>query len=401
MVEYSKVSEERQRLKFEDTNLANFGSELEFKIKKNASEKEEAWIGSNKHKGLKIWRIEKFQIKPIASDLYSYFYDGDSYIILHNKVEIINGEEKLTHRVFMWIGEYSSQDEYGTAAYKTVELDDYLDRKATLYREVQGYESFEFLALFNNKIQIMKGGIDSGFIHVEKSNYDNYPGKLLHIRKNGNNYRITEVKLCSSSLNNDDCFILDKMNKIFLFKGSKCSKFESFKAASMTKELKDSRKTIKSDIIVIENDNDNSLKEDNEEVNSFWKCLGGKPNKIKDDEEGNEDNNKDLNSLKIIKCSDESGKMVKSLVDSATKCSDHKDDKKFKKSVLDSNDTFLVTDGNKIIYAWVGSKTSFNEKKYAFILASEFIKENNYPGHISISVVNEGNEVADFKKLFC
>ena len=301
----------------------------------------------------------------------------------------------------MWIGQYSSQDEYGTAAYKTVELDDYLDRKATLYREVQGYESDEFLSLFNNKIQIMKGGIDTGFIHVEKTNFDNYPGKLLHIRKNGSNYRIAEINLSISSLNNDDCFILDKMNKIYLFKGSKCSKFEFFKAASMAKELKDSRKTIKSDVVTIENDNDSALKDDSEEINSFWKCFGGKPDKIKDDVEGNESKNKDLESIKIVRCSDESGKMTKSLVESVEKCSDHKDsENKIKKSVLDSSDVFLVTDQDKIIYAWVGSKTSFNEKKYAFILASEFIKDNNYPGHISISVVNEGNEVADFKKLF-
>ena len=40
------------------------------------------------------------------------------------------------------------QDEYGTAAYKTVELDTYLDGMATQHREVQDHESEEYLDLF-------------------------------------------------------------------------------------------------------------------------------------------------------------------------------------------------------------------------------------------------------------
>ena len=40
------------------------------------------------------------------------------------------------------------QDEYGTAAYKTVELDTYLDDKPIQHREVQGHESALFKTYF-------------------------------------------------------------------------------------------------------------------------------------------------------------------------------------------------------------------------------------------------------------
>lgn len=397
MVDYSKVSEDREKLKFEDTNLANFGTELEYKLKKNAAQNEPAWKNTNKLKGLKIWRIEKFEVKEISNENYSKFYDGDSYIILHNKVEIVNNEEKITHRVFMWIGEYSTQDEYGTAAYKTVELDDYLDRKATLFREVQNHESNEFLDLFNHKIQILNGGISSGFIHVEKTDYDNYKGNLFHIKKNNNNYRINEVLLNSNSLNNDDCFILDKINKLYLFKGSRCSNFESFKAASLAKEIKDSRKSEKCCVIEIDNKDNAALNESNENVDNFWKCLNGKPEKIKDDEEGNEAISNNVDNVKVVKCSDESGSLSKTLIYSSSDNSNNK----LEYDMLKSDDTFLVSDKDKVVYAWIGNKASFNEKNYAFILASEFIKDYNYPCNITISVINEGNESVNFKKLFC
>ena len=40
------------------------GSEMDHKVKAAAAEGEEAWKGIGQEVGLKVWRIESFQVKP-------------------------------------------------------------------------------------------------------------------------------------------------------------------------------------------------------------------------------------------------------------------------------------------------------------------------------------------------
>lgn len=56
--------------------------------------------------------------------------------------------QELLYDVHFWIGRNSTQDEYGTAAYKTVELDTYHDDKPIQHREVEGNESNLFKSYF-------------------------------------------------------------------------------------------------------------------------------------------------------------------------------------------------------------------------------------------------------------
>ena len=60
------------------------------------------------------------------------------------------------------MGQESSIDEKGTAAYKTVELDDLLDGEPKQVREEMGRESPDFQALFK-AVEYLDGGSSTAF----------------------------------------------------------------------------------------------------------------------------------------------------------------------------------------------------------------------------------------------
>ena len=72
-----------ERIPWKESNLAAIGSDLDHKIKQAAAEGEEAWRGVKDSTGLRVWRIEKFQVKAWPEDKYGTFYTGDSYIVMN------------------------------------------------------------------------------------------------------------------------------------------------------------------------------------------------------------------------------------------------------------------------------------------------------------------------------
>jgi len=205
-----------ERISWKDSNLALVGSELDHKIKEAAASGEPQWDGIGQEPGLKIWRIEKFRVVPWPEEKYGKFHKGDSYIVLNTYEQ----NDKLLHDLHFWIGAESSQDEYGTAAYKTVECDDKLNGAPVQHREVQGKESPMFKTYFES-LTYLDGGVETGFHHVEPTEHTPH---LYRIKGTDKKLSLTQMELSKSSLNGGDSFILFAgPDKVWLWNGADVS----------------------------------------------------------------------------------------------------------------------------------------------------------------------------------
>jgi len=268
----------------------------------------------------------------------------------------------------------------GTAAYKTVELDDFLGTEPVQHREVQGSESNLFLSYWKEAggIRLLEGGIASGFNHVKPTEYK---ARLLHL-KGKKNVRVTQVDLKASSLNEGDVFILDNGLTIYQFQGKKAGMNEKARGAQLCRTL-DTDRSGRSKIITFRQGD-----KDDDDILEFWKILGGKPTSINaeagDDEAWEKDSAKSLWHL-----SDASGTMVFKEVAKG----------KVLKSLLKSDDVFVFDIGAEV-FVWVGKGASDKEKKLALKYAQDYLKDQKRPEHLPICKILEGSENSVFNNSF-
>lgn len=105
-----------------------------------------------------------------------------------------------------------------------------LHGKATQHRELEDYPSDSFLSLFP-RITLLHGGTHTGFTHVDRK----APQETLFL------YRVAKLSSPSGqpsskasllvrqvaptwqSLSEDDCYILDRGTKVWIWQGKSCS----------------------------------------------------------------------------------------------------------------------------------------------------------------------------------
>lgn len=327
--------------------------------------------------GLLKWRIEQFKVVP-SKQPPEEFYSGDSYILLNTYKD--KRSDKLHHDLHFWLGLHSTQDEVGTAAYKSVELDTYLNDLPVQHREIQGRESKLFLSYFKEAggIRILEGGVDSGFNHVKP---EEYKPRLLWI-KGKKNVRISEAPLKLSSLNEGDVFILDEGLLITQWNGKDAGKDEKARGAVLCRTLDDQRKG-KPEVLVIE--------QGDQDCPDFYKKLEGTPADIKkaDEVPADDEWESEVTKKRLFRLSDESKQMEFTLVSEG----------EIRKDQLDGNDVFIVDAGPEILI-WVGKKSSRQEKAKAMTYAQDYIAKYERPSFLPITRIMEGAESEYFWNFF-
>ncbi|KAI0661985.1 fragmin60 [Cubamyces menziesii] len=228
----------------EDSNIALLGSDLEKQVREHAGDKEPAWDIAGTQPGLQIWRIERFTVKEWPKSHYGNFYDGDSYIVSHTYKKDQDSEE-LFYDLHFWLGSETSQDEAGTAAYKTVELDDHLGGKPVQYREIQDYESPRFLSYFP-RFFCLHGGVASGFHHVSAPPPDAtrrlYRVSAVQVHEHAAPHlQVREVPVEGASVVQGGVYVLDMGRRVWQFNTQESTGKVRFKAAEFVQSLVDER----------------------------------------------------------------------------------------------------------------------------------------------------------------
>lgn len=88
--------------------------------------------------------------------------------------------------------------------------------------------------IFKYNCRYLKGGVASGFRHVDLDKYDN---RLLQV-KGRRNVKVRQIELSARAMNKGDCFILDAGRNIYVWVGPQSGRTERLKAVMAADALK-------------------------------------------------------------------------------------------------------------------------------------------------------------------
>lgn len=361
-------------------------------------------LNAGKENGLEIWRIEKFELVPVPRNSYGEFFAGDSYVILYTYEEENkeSGELEKKQNIHWWIGEDSSQDEYGAAAIIAVMMDDANDGLPVQCRETMQFESKLFQSYFTSplseelktkNITYKLGGVESGFNHVEVNADDSR--RLLRVKGRANQVYCVEVPFAWSSVTEDDVYIFEIGAMLYRWKGPKGNMFEWNQSNQICNSIINDEQAGRGDM--------ESLQADDKWPRELLEVLPDPPKEFPNSGISDKDadaikageQNVDLPDPTLYRISNESGELETTKIQQGLELS---------RDLLDSNDCFVLDCGNKInggeIYIWKGKDSNLEEKKQCMKTAINFVKREGYGNSCSIMVFIENNESEFFTQHF-
>ncbi|KAJ3364874.1 hypothetical protein GGF31_008883 [Allomyces arbusculus] len=360
------------------TNIAALGTDAELQARINASNHEAAWTTAGHAEGVEVWRIEQFKVVAWPKEQYGQFTSGDAFIVLKT-YRVDPDSEKLSYNLHFWIGKDATTDEAGTAAYKTVELDDHLHGVPVQYREIQGYESSLFTGIFP-RVQFLDGGVASGFKSVVEEPIE---PRLLHVKGTAKNMVVRQVPLAIASLNAGDVFILDTgKHRIIQWNGARSSPFEKAKAAELVQAMEGERHGRAHGIVVEQNSHGADLTE-------FYEALGADEAAPTIAEPTSDATTVPATPTALYRISDASGTLTFTPI---------KTDGGVTRADLESHDAFVV-DGGHTIVVWVGGDASAAERTQGVAIAEQFLDSQGRSKLVRIVRVVEGGASPLLDKL--
>lgn len=200
--------------------------------------------------GLTIWEIENFCPVLMDASLHGKFFDADCYIVLSTQID---ENLSLNWKIFYWIGSECSLDKKACSAIHAVGLRNFLNAHCRTVREEQGEESDEFLALFPDGIDYVRGArTTSGFYTVEETEYPHRMFRLHEVAEKTRQLHLETVAVSLNSLDSRFVFLIDVGMRIFIWNGMKSKNTTRQKARLLGEKLNKEERKNKAELIFCE-----------------------------------------------------------------------------------------------------------------------------------------------------
>ncbi|TDG97328.1 hypothetical protein EPR50_G00224870 [Perca flavescens] len=335
----------------------------------------------NRQPGLQIWTINNMQMVSVPAQGFGNFFEGDCYIVIYINQSKGSSQSADIH---YWIGNSSSQDEQGAAAIYVTKLDEHLGGSPVQHREVQGNESPLFRSYFKNGLIYKKGGVASGFHHVDTNVYNVL--RLLHV-KGRKHVTATEVEVSWNSFNNGDIFLLDMGKAIVQWNGPQSNRREKLKAILLAQDIRDRERGGRAQIGLVEGRDEQASPE---LMKVMMAVLGPRTGQLKEAIPDDEPDQVQNTNVRLYHVFENSGNLVVQEVATQPLTQD----------LLHSSDCYIVDQRGSNVMVWKGKLSSKEERQEALNRAVGYIKAKNYPSSTNVNVMTEGGESAMFKHLF-
>ncbi|KAM5288964.1 advillin [Ctenodactylus gundi] len=312
---------------------------------------------------VEVWRIENLELVPVERQWYGFFYGGDCYLVLYTYE--VNGKPRYI--LYIWQGRHASQDELAASAYQAVELDQQFDGAPVQVRVSMGKEPRHFVAIFQGKLVIYKGGTSrKGKAEPET------PVRLFQIQGNDkSNTKAVEIPAFASSLSSNDVFLLRTEAQHYLW----CGKGSSGDERAMAKEL-----------ARLLCDGTEETVAEGQESAEFWDLLGGKAPYANDKRLQQEV--LDVQP-RLFECSNKTGRFI------VTEVTD------FTQDDLNPGDVMLLDTWDQV-FLWIGAEANTTEKERALATAQEYLQTHpsGRDTDTPILIIKQGFEPPNFTGWF-
>lgn len=314
------------------------------------------------------------------SDGLSVFYQNEVYLVQY---DYTNEDGVDSHVVYCWMGADASSSDKEAGFEKAYDLEDTLEGGVTLVKIPQGKEIKHFLNIFKGQLAIVFGGTDSGFQPTNaKGSYQDDHTRLFRVEGTelGVDMRAIQVSETADSLEDDDVYVLETAEIVYLWNGKESNDGEQEVAKSFVK-------------LVVGDEKDVAVVQQGEEPQEFWDALGGEPEEKEDPSGWRLAVNRRVTTPRTLTA-------VTVSVTSKIRFEDL--DTEYSQQDL-SDDGVYILDTGEELYLWQGKNMPERVKAVRNQIVKEYIEDDGLDRTIDSALVvfvKQGEEPSVFKRLF-